>query len=275
MIRRIEINKRGEVCLQIGDQQAWYDISTFPPRQLDPLEDRKIPMSVLVRRRRLDVLAYRPARRLVASGREGGSEIVWKGYRRGRAGRYAANYRLAAAALQGREVGVPEVIEVDEGIDCIAMRRVTGHRPRVSVTHTADFRLMGNGTRQLQSFQQGRDTLAEFSRHHELAVLDERIRRLALAGGAPPEGWRTLQSALAEGSSLPAAELVLTHRDLHDGQWLVNDDRPCLLDFDLLCRAEPELDIANFLAHLELRRLQQPQRFREPHLHSSMQIEKE
>ena len=50
----------------------------------------------------------------------------------------------------------------------------------------------------------------------------------------------------------------MAHRDLHDGQWLMSGDRPCLLDFDLLCRAEPELDPANFLAHLELRRMQHP-----------------
>ena len=57
MIRRIEIDKRGGVCLQIGQGHAWYDISTFPPHQLDPLDDPQIPLSALARGRRLDVNA--------------------------------------------------------------------------------------------------------------------------------------------------------------------------------------------------------------------------
>ena len=47
---------------------------------------------------------------------------------------------------------------------------------------------------------------------------------------------------------------------MHDGQWLLDEDSACLLDFDLLCLAEPELDLANFAAHLELRRFQHPDR---------------
>lgn len=258
MIRRIEIDKSGGVCLQIGEGHGWYDISAFPPRRLDPLDDRKIPMSPLVRERRLDVVGYRPARRLVAVGREGGVDIVWKGYRRGRVNRYAANYRLASAALQGSDVRTPDLAEVDVETDCIAMPRVSGQRPRVAAAHSVDFRLMGSGTRALQSSRQGLEELGDFKRDEELAVLEERVRRLALAGGSPPEGWRALYASLTDFSSIPAANLVVAHRDLHDGQWLVDEGRPCLLDFDLMCRAEPELDPANFLAHLELRQLQHP-----------------
>lgn len=52
---------------------------------------------------------------------------------------------------------------------------------------------------------------------------------------------------------------VPTHRDLHDKQLLVDEhdpDRVGLLDLDLATTAHPALDLANLLAHLELRALQ-------------------
>ncbi len=55
----------------------------------------------------------------------------------------------------------------------------------------------------------------------------------------------------------PATEpiqLTLVHRDLHDGQVLIDDHgRAGLLDFDLLAIGDPALDLANLIAHLELR----------------------
>lgn len=44
---------------------------------------------------------------------------------------------------------------------------------------------------------------------------------------------------------------VLSHRDLHDGQLLVDDDVVTVLDVDTLAIAEPELDLGNLLAHLD------------------------
>jgi hypothetical protein len=54
-----------------------------------------------------------------------------------------------------------------------------------------------------------------------------------------------------------AMRLAPAHRDLHDKQ-LFLDDGPSVgvLDFDTLAAAEPALDLANLLVHLELRALQ-------------------
>ena len=259
MISRIEIDKHGRVCLQFHNREPWCDISHFPPRELNPREDSRIPLAEVARRRRLDILGYRPARRLVAAGRLDGVAAVWKGYRRGKGSRHARNYALAASALQGGAVRTPAILEVDHGADCVVMRREAGLRPTVAEANAEDFRRMGSGTRQLQTFRGDLGALGGFGRSDELAVLQERVRRLTMAGGAAPEDWPRLESSLADAAAgPPAAEPVLAHRDLHDGQWLVHEGRPCLLDFDLLCLAEPELDAANFLAHLELRRLQHP-----------------
>ena len=51
-------------------------------------------------------------------------------------------------------------------------------------------------------------------------------------------------------------ELVPSHRDFYDKQLLIDGRHGSLLDLETASRAEPELDVANFLAHLELRTLQ-------------------
>jgi hypothetical protein len=67
---------------------------------------------------------------------------------------------------------------------------------------------------------------------------------------------RALDSLRASVEQLPAGPYVPSHRDFYDKQILVDGERIVLLDLDLACLAEPELDIGNFLAHLHLRELQ-------------------
>jgi len=57
-------------------------------------------------------------------------------------------------------------------------------------------------------------------------------------------------------SRADTTSLVSSHRDFYDKQILIDGDRCTLLDLEVASRAEPELDVANFLAHLELRWLQ-------------------
>ena len=49
---------------------------------------------------------------------------------------------------------------------------------------------------------------------------------------------------------------VLSHRDFYDKQLFVTEDRITLIDLDTVTLADPMLDVANFLAHLNLRRRQ-------------------
>jgi aminoglycoside phosphotransferase (APT) family kinase protein len=49
----------------------------------------------------------------------------------------------------------------------------------------------------------------------------------------------------------------LIHRDLHDLQVLIDDHGSVgVLDFDLMAIGDPALDLANLLAHLDLRQRQ-------------------
>jgi hypothetical protein len=67
---------------------------------------------------------------------------------------------------------------------------------------------------------------------------------------------QALGSLRASVEQLPAGPYLPSHRDFYDKQLLVDGERIVLLDLDLACLAEPELDIGNFLAHLHLRELQ-------------------
>lgn len=65
--------------------------------------------------------------------------------------------------------------------------------------------------------------------------------------------YQRLQATISR-ADIPG--LVPCHRDFYDKQLLIDGKRCTLLDLEVASRAEPELDVANFLAHLELRGLQ-------------------
>ncbi|MHC5021121.1 MAG: phosphotransferase family protein, partial [Planctomycetota bacterium] len=54
------------------------------------------------------------------------------------------------------------------------------------------------------------------------------------------------------GDAIGAGCPVPSHRDYHPGQLLVAPDGVAVLDLDTAAMAEPELDVGNFLAHLDL-----------------------
>ena len=92
-------------------------------------------------------------------------------------------------------------------------------------------------------------------RRREIATLRSWIKAVATAdvvqGGRL---YRILQS-LAEWEP-EVGRFVPSHRDFYDKQLLVDGHEGGLLDLETASRAEAELDVANFLAHLELRLLQ-------------------
>ncbi|CAN5359699.1 hypothetical protein BH20ACT9_BH20ACT9_00700 [soil metagenome] len=98
---------------------------------------------------------------------------------------------------------------------------------------------------------------------HDTQGLGHVRRNLAVSGALAasdpaPElllisGAREARARLAG----PPGPPVMVHRDFYDKQAFVgNDGRVELLDFDTLARGEAALDVANALAHVELRVLQ-------------------
>ena len=264
-IERVDIAKTGvvEVQLLTSKGRMWVAPGDDHSNELNITDDCRIPYSACLHDRApgapFSILAYRPARRLVVrEGRDAGSVVI-KAYRKGRGEAAAEKFRLAAEAFENSPIIAPGSVGFSSLHDCIEMPFLEGENVQVTAHRADDFKSLGYGIHDLQKFTADESLLSEFTRTDELAVLDERVRRMGLVNGVLPHGWTRLRQGLDRAAEqISPAAPVTTHRDLHDGQLLLTSEGLALLDFDLMCRAEPELDAANFLAHLALRSLQRP-----------------
>lgn len=262
-IERVDISKHGELEVQLasGGSRKWLALGDGRAEELNICDDHRIPLSGRLRDQDpefpVSVLAYRPARRLVIHEVRDTGSVVIKGYRKGRGGAAAAKYRLAVEALEHSPITAARPAESSSLRDCVELPFLPGERVQVTKNRAHDFISLGYGIHDLQQFEADEFQLSGFSRDDELAVLDDRVRRLRLVNCDLPEAWDRLRQDIEQAAAfLPLAGLVTSHRDLHDGQLLLTGAGLALFDFDLMCRAEPELDPANFLAHLALRGLQ-------------------
>ena len=151
------------------------------------------------------------------------------------------------------------VLEEDGPGDWVRFERLEG-RPLPIDRHEGElFFRLGSELRAFQDSRHGAGAgpLAQHGPSAELALLDRLATRYRALEGDPPPRWDATREELAKRArQLEGLELRPCHRDLHDGQLLVQGDGIALLDLDLLCRADATLDPANFLAHLALRELQ-------------------
>ncbi|WP_432512071.1 hypothetical protein [Kineococcus sp. SYSU DK001] len=85
----------------------------------------------------------------------------------------------------------------------------------------------------------------------EVATLHRWVGDATAFGVAPPALAAAARDAVRAVQHLPPRPLVPAHRDLHDGQVLLGE-RVTLLDVDTAALADPALDVANLLAHLDL-----------------------
>ena len=91
-------------------------------------------------------------------------------------------------------------------------------------------------------------------RERELGTVDSWVQAAGFADPTRRIGFDNAYQQLVESaSSTAAAHQVPSHRDFYDKQVLLDERQCTLLDLEVASRAEPELDVANFLAHLELR----------------------
>ena len=91
----------------------------------------------------------------------------------------------------------------------------------------------------------------------EIALVRSARDRLRQAGCASPATGPLLAQLAEYSRGLPAGRLVPVHRDFYDKQILVQGSRLFLIDLDTATTGFPEIDVANFIAHLRLRSLQQ------------------
>jgi len=207
----------------------------------------------------LEVLAYHPGRRLVLrQGTVDGARIL-KAYRRKRLAAAVRCHATASLAAEGTLFRVPGITERIDSLACFSMRDLGRGTFSLGQASAEWFEALGRALRAFQALVPD----VELPLHgpaEELGVLDRAAENAHFLTGALPAGWTEARAWLErEAGELEPRRPVLTHRDLHDGQ-LIPVPRCAggvgLLDFDLLCRADPCLDLANLSAHLELRALQ-------------------
>lgn len=200
------------------------------------------------------LVAHRPERRAVV--RMGASRYV-KVVRRGR----TASIVSALNLIRPDNLRIPEVVHADDRQGLVTITAVPGQTLFEALCDPAtdgeqlvtDLRSVGMALRHLHAHT------AELSHpvHDAVAEVAGAQRWLEAASSCrllDPDEWRPLLDRVAARLPPPPARLALVHRDLHDKQIVLAAPEPVgLLDLDLATYGDPALDLANLLAHLDLR----------------------
>lgn len=223
-----------------------------------PARDARLPLAAwLQTNREWRVLSYRPGRRVVVRANQGDETRVFKGHKKSRSARAAAHQRIAEGAMDHGAFRVPHLLRRDGEHEALVFEFLAGDEVALGKESASAYARLGQ---QLALFQKERAAaeLEVFDVRAELDVLERWKRKVVLALGALPEGWSEAYARLEQGArALPAPELGLCHRDLHDRQVHLARGQGgadvAVLDFDLLCRADVALDPGNLIAHLRWR----------------------
>lgn len=180
-----------------------------------------------------------------------------------------------ALAQSPQAPSVPEVDEQDLGAGVLVLAALPGPSVRELILQAAASGRM-RGAEQagrrvgvaLTAFAAApaADGIGVHTVHDELAVLKQWVGAsltCSVVRGVFRERLVAAhRSAAARLLALPPAPAVLTHRDLHDGQVLVDPEglrsgahqrsTVAFLDLDTVAYADPALDLGNLLAHLDL-----------------------
>jgi hypothetical protein len=268
-VRRADLDRRDRLVIEL-DSPAGSRWFRFDETQLEELRlesEQRLPLAVWhgAEPGPRTVLSWRPGRRLVLGVPLPTGHQVWKGQRPSHLAAAAARHLLGQSLVRGERGAdegfrIPELLGVDAERAALRLAFASGFEPPIRPVDAPDFERIGRALRSLQdrgdvSALDLRQQLSEHGPEQELAVIDERVRRARRCLEAAPAGLESVLDRLRRAIPSPLAP-VPCHRDLHDRQILLGAGAPVLLDLDLLCLADPLLDVANLLAHLALRRLQ-------------------
>ncbi len=222
--------------------------------------DRRLQcLCELVSRPGATLLSHRPERRAVLRLEGQGGPRYGRVLRPSRLNETLASARHLLAA-EGLGFTLPRILETDErrgfvawsALEGASLHELLGVPPRL----VPALRAAGEALRTLHALPAPPNAAI----HGARAEQDLLREQLSLLQGLQPDVHRQVGGALEpvvaglEGEHCGEATL---HRDLHDKQVLIDTrGRPGLLDLDTAARGEPALDLANMLAHLELRAMQ-------------------
>lgn len=255
-VERVAVASDGALTLQgCSDGRArWWRYASERLDELDPARESALSAAATLLRSGCALLAWRPGRRMVL--RQDEPRRALKLVRPGELERLADTQTvLERGARRGqRSFRLARVEHLDLERAYVAFEWL--HGVELDLERDRE-RFAGIGAC-LAALQDTPDANAwpAHGATHELAVLERWRARWTLARGAPPEGFDDARARLAERRPESAPRGVLVHRDLHDGQLLLSDDSIALLDFDLAACGDPELDLGNLEAHLELLSMQ-------------------
>jgi Ser/Thr protein kinase RdoA (MazF antagonist) len=213
----------------------------------------------LLRRRGARLVSHRAGRRAVVRLTEAGETLWVKVLRPSRATPVAETLEIARGVAAGA-FAVPEVVRVAPAAGAVTCRALPGR---------ALTALLGEPEAAYHAGTLG----AALRRFHAASVPPGVPVHGAAAEAAVLDRWvgglHEVDAALARDAAAATAALAPAlvglrpdvtaplHRDLHDGQVLVAEDAPIgVLDFDTLAVGDPALDVANLLAHFDLRAAQ-------------------
>ncbi len=222
--------------------------------------DPRLPaLGALLERPGATLVSHRPGRRAVVRLEGEGSVRYAKVLRPGKTDRVVRSGRLVES-LDGRAFDIAAVDEYDPESGVLVTHLLHGicmhDIPRDDDESFVS--ACGEAGRALRSLHQ--DAPAWLGLHDSEAEIGMLEARLACVGKFVPELYEAVKSV-----AVPVFDALrnepgrwqLIHRDFYDKQIIVGlSGRVGVLDFDTLGAGEPALDIANMLAHLELRMLQ-------------------
>ncbi len=154
-------------------------------------------------------------------------------------------------------IRIPQLLVYLSEWNALVMEDVRG----VSLPMLSGDRLVDGLERAGQALRKLHNTPMKVEHRHsvdsEIELLEQRV---GLVSRLMPELTdttnKTLQSVVNELNQCRQFTPTLVHRDFYEKQILIDGDETILLDFDTLCMSDPALDVGNFIAHLELNRLQ-------------------
>ena len=213
----------------------------------------------LLRRRGARLVSHRAGRRATVRLAEAGETLWVKVVRPSRTTRVAETLETARRIAAGA-FAVPEVVRAAPAAGAITCGALPG-RPLTAIladpegAHWAG--ILGDGLRRFHAASVPAGVPVHGAAA-EAAVLDRWIGRLHEVAPTLARDAAAAVAALAPALvGLRPDVTAALHRDLHDGQVLVDPDAPVgVLDFDTLAVGDAALDVANLLVHFELRAAQ-------------------
>lgn len=217
--------------------------------------DRRLPvLPRLVRRPGAVLVAHRPERRAVVRL---GTERYAKVVRPGRTADVVAPLLL----VRPDALRIPEVLSADDRRGLVVVTAVPGRTLLESLADpstdderlVADVKEVGAAMRQLHAHSSSLSR-AVHDGATEVAAAHRWLAAAAAHGLLGLGTWESLLDRVAAQVPPPPDRPALLHRDLHDKQVVLATASPVgLLDLDLATHGDPAVDLANLLAHLDLR----------------------